>query len=258
MAGRSKENDTNIKNRLKSRLRSRLKFFSTLASALAILSSCGTPYGIYHSVEKGQTLYSIAKAYNVPTQEIVRINRFKENVTIEVGDAVFIPGASREKMIEVTIEYKESLSPSASTVSKPQTASIAPRSKETAKTEKGRFLWPVNGKVISGFGMRNGEKHAGIDIKAEEGKPVKAADSGKVIYSGNGLNGYGNLIIIKHEGTFFTVYAHNKKNLASEGSLVEKGEEIAQVGDSGRATTPHLHFEIRKNKVTMDPILYLP
>ena len=229
-----------------------------IISFCLFLTSCGTPYGIYHSVEKGQTLYGIAKAYNVPTQEIIRINRFKEHVTLKEGDAVFIPGASREKMIDVTIEYKESVSPSASTVSKPQTASIPPRSEETSKTGKGRFLWPVNGKVISGFGMRNGEKHAGIDIKAEEGKPVKAADSGKVIYSGNGLNGYGNLIIIKHEGTFFTVYAHNKKNLASEGSLVEKGEEIAQVGDTGRATTPHLHFEIRKNKVTVDPILYLP
>ena len=229
-----------------------------IISFCLFLTSCGTPYGIYHSVEKGQTLYGIARAYNVPTQEIVRINRFKEHVTLKEGDAVFIPGASREKMIDVTIEYKESVSPSASTVSKPQTASIPPRSEETAKTGKGRFLWPVNGKVISGFGMRNGEKHAGIDIKAEAGKPVMAADSGKVIYSGNGLNGYGNLIIIKHEGTFFTVYAHNKKNLASEGSLVEKGEEIAQVGDTGRATTPHLHFEIRKNKVTVDPTLYLP
>ena len=229
-----------------------------IISFCLFLTSCGTPYGIYHSVEKGQTLYGIAKAYNVPTQEIVRINRFKEHVTLKEGDAVFIPGASREKMIDVTIEYKESVSPSASQVSKPQTASIPPRSEETSKTGKGRFLWPVNGKVISGFGMRNGEKHAGIDIKAEEGNPVKAADSGKVIYSGNGLSGYGNLIIIKHEGTFFTVYAHNKKNLASEGSLVEKGEEIAQVGDTGRATTPHLHFEIRKNKVTVDPILYLP
>lgn len=229
-----------------------------IISFCLFLTSCGTPYGIYHSVEKGQTLYGIARAYNVPTQEIIRINRFKEHVTLKEGDAVFIPGASREKMIDVTIEYKESVSPSPSTVSKPQTASIPPRSEETSKTGKGRFLWPVNGKVISGFGMRNGEKHAGIDIKAEEGNPVKAADSGKVIYSGNGLSGYGNLIIIKHEGTFFTVYAHNKKNLASEGSLVEKGEEIAQVGDTGRATTPHLHFEIRKNKVTVDPILYLP
>ncbi len=263
MAGRSKEKGMNSERSKVKGQRTDFPFLSLAFSLLPFtfclyLFGCGTPYGIYHSVEKGQTLYGIAKAYNVPTQEIVRINRFKEHVTLKEGDAVFIPGASREKMIDVAIEYKESVSPSPSTVSKPQTASIPPRSEETSKAGKGRFFWPVDGKVISGFGMRNGEKHAGIDIKAEEGKPVKAADSGKVIYSGNGLSGYGNLIIIKHEGTFFTVYAHNKKNLASEGSLVEKGEEIAQVGDTGRATTPHLHFEIRKNKVTVDPILYLP
>ena len=254
MAGRSKENNTSI---IRSWVRDRIYILLPITCSL-ILVSCGTPYGIYHSVEKGQTLYGIARAYNVPTNEIVKINRFKEPVTLREGDAVFIPGASREKMIDVTIEYKESVAPTASKVSKPQTASIPPQAEGSSKIGKGRFLWPVNGKVISGFGMRNGEKHAGIDIKAEEGKPVKAAESGKVIYSGNGLNGYGNLIIIKHEGTFFTVYAHNKKNLASEGALVEKGEEIAQVGETGRATTPHLHFEIRKNKVTVDPILYLP
>lgn len=223
-----------------------------------VIFSCGTPYGIYHHVEKGQTLQGLSTAYDVPLKEIIKVNRFKEPVTLKKGDAVFIPGASREKMISVTIEYKENLSPAPPAVDKPRKA-VTPQNKyEKAKTENGRFSWPLNGKVISGFGMRNGEKHAGIDIKAEEGKPVKAADSGKVIYSGNGLNGYGNLIIIKHEGTFFTVYAHNKKNFVAEGSLVEKGEEIAQVGDTGRATTPHLHFEIRKNKVTVDPILYLP
>ena len=254
MVGRQKEKDTSIKVR-----RSR---FGVLACCLFLLS-CGTPFGIYHRVERGQTLQGIAKAYNVQPQEIVKINRFKEPVTLREGDAVFIPGASREKIIDATIEYKTGAAPEEPKAIEPKTvkpkiASIPPHTKEPSTVEKGRFVWPVDGKVISEFGMRNGEKHSGIDIKAEEGKPVKAADSGKVIYSGNGLNGYGNTIIIKHEGTFFTVYAHNKKNLASEGSLVEKGEEIAQVGETGNATTPHLHFEIRKNKVTVDPILYLP
>jgi len=252
MAGRLKKKDMSIK-----KARSTIAYFLISASFL-FLSSCGTPYGIYHRVEKGQTLHAIAKSYNVPPQEIIRVNKFKEPVTLREGDAVFIPGASREKIIDATIEYKTGSFASEPKVSKPKTASLPPRSKETARAETGRFIWPVNGKVISGFGLRNGEKHAGIDIKAGEGTPVKAADSGKVIYSGDGLNGYGNLIIIKHEGTFFTVYAHNKKNLVSEGSLVEKGEEIAQVGETGRATTTHLHFEIRKNKATVDPILYLP
>lgn len=235
-----------------------MPIFCILTFAFCVsLMSCGTTYGIYHRVEKGQTFSSIAKTYKVSPQELLKINRLKEPVNLKEGDAIFIPGVSIEKVVEA---HKDDVyTPPAKTRGK--SAAEPPRrdvSATTSKAGKGRFIWPVDGRLISEFGMRNGERHAGIDIKAEEGAPVKAAESGKVIYSGNGLNGYGNLIIIKHEGVFFTVYAHNKKNLASEGNLVEKGKEIAQVGDTGRATTPHLHFEIRKNKATVDPILYLP
>jgi lipoprotein NlpD len=222
------------------------------------LSSCGTPYGIYHRVEKGQTLYAIAKSYNVSPKEIIRINRLKEPVNLREGDAVFIPGASRGKAIEATIDYKTAV-PSDARITKQQVET--PRrdvSTANTKPEKGRFIWPVEGRLVSEFGIRNGERHAGIDIKADEGTPVKAADSGKVIYSGNGLNGYGNLIIIKHEGTFFTVYAHNKRNLVEEGGMVERGDVIAEVGSTGNASTPHLHFEVRRNKTALDPTLYLP
>lgn len=263
MGGRLRERDTSIKFKVQS---SKFRTVSPLTSHVSrcllpfayclLLFGCGTPYGIYHRVESGQTLNSIAKTYNVSPQEILRINRLREPVNLKEGDAVFIPGASVEKIVEA---HKDDVIPTKPIEPKkrPSVASIPP-SKEAAKPDKGRFIWPLEGKLISEFGIRNGEKHAGIDIKANEGTPIKAADSGKVIYSGNGLNGYGNLIIIKHEGTFFTVYAHNKKNLVNEGSLVEKGEVIAEVGNTGNATTPHLHFEIRKNKVSTDPIFYLP
>lgn len=226
--------------------------------AVIFLSSCGTPYGIYHRVETGQTLPGIAKTYDVSPDEIIKINKFKEPVKLKEGDAVFIPGAGIEKVFDA--HQDDRYSPPPKTRKRPKIASvpISKEAKEASKIEKGRFVWPVNGKLISDFGTRNGERHAGIDIKSDEGTPVKAADSGKVIYSGNGLSGYGNLIIIKHEGPFFTVYAHNRKNLVSEGSLVNQGDVIAHVGSTGRATTPHLHFEIRKNKVSVDPTLYLP
>lgn len=256
-----REKDTSIKGSKIKDQRSKVYPFYLLpfTFCLLLLAGCGTPYGIYHRVEKGQTLSSIAKTYNVPSQEIININRFKEPVTLREGDAVFIPGASIEKVVDAHIDETYT-PPPPKTKGKPQVASIPPvkESKEVSKAEKGRFIWPLNGKLISEFGTRNGERHAGIDIKADEGTPVKAADSGKVIYSGNGLNGYGNLVIIKHEGTFFTVYAHNSKNLTSEGDLVEKGDKIAEVGSTGKATTAHLHFEIRKNKVSVDPTLYLP
>src|SRR3990172_4897113 len=267
MAGRLKEKGTNIKIRTSDfGLRSLIPqsairsphFCCLLAAACCLLLvSCGTPYGIYHRVEKGQTFYSIAKAYNVSPQELMRINRIKEPADLKEGDAVFVPRASIEKVVEA---HKDDVyTPPAKARGKPPIE--APRrdaSATTSKTEKGRVIWPVDGRLISEFGMRNGERHAGIDIKAEEGAQVKAAESGKVIYSGDGLNGYGNLIIIKHEGTYFTVYAHNRKNIATEGDIVEKSDVIAEVGDTGRATTPHLHFEIRKNKTVVDPIFYLP
>ncbi len=259
MAGSLKEKDMNIRFKLQiAKCKIYMPIFCILTFAFcASLMSCGTTYGIYHRVEKGQTFSSIAKAYKVSPQELLRINRLKEPVNLKEGDAIFIPGVSIEKVFEA--HKNDVYTPPAKTRGKPPVeTSRRGISTNTSKTEKGRFVWPVEGKLISGFGIRNGERHAGIDIKAKAGTAVKAADSGKVIYCGDGLNGYGNLIIIKHEGTYFTAYAHNRKNLVSEGSLIEKGDVIAEVGETGKATTPHLHFEIRKNKVSVDPILYLP
>ena len=262
MAGRLKEKDTNTKEtEIKGQGSvaavhhlSRNSYYLLPIACCLLFFSCGTPYGIYHKVEGVQNLASIAKTYDVSIQEIIKVNRLREPVRLKEGDAIFIPGASIEKIVGAHID--DAYTPPKET--KSRTSSVPLPKKGSSKADKGRFIWPLEGKLISGFGIRNGEQHKGIDIKAEEGTPVKAADSGKVIYSGNGLSGYGNLIIIKHEGTFFTVYAHNRKNIAAEGDIVEKGDVISEVGDTGRATTPHLHFEVRKSKVTVDPIFYLP
>ena len=106
--------------------------------------------------------------------------------------------------------------------------------------------------------MRKGRPHDGIDITAPEGAPVRAAASGRVIFSSDEIKSYGNLIIIKHEGRFSTVYAHNQKNLVKEGDFVEKGQTIAKVGRTGRATAPHLHFEVRHGKKPRNPVFFLP
>lgn len=116
----------------------------------------------------------------------------------------------------------------------------------------GRFLWPVPHfyKVSSEFGPRRGKHHDGIDIPAPRGTPIVAVDSGVVIYSDNGIRGYGNMVVLAHSDELFTVYAHNKKNLVIKGDKVKRGEIIAHVGNTGRSSGPHLHFEIRvKNKV---------
>lgn len=123
----------------------------------------------------------------------------------------------------------------------------------------GRFAWPVPHfyRVSSHFGPRGKRHHDGIDIPAPIGTPVIAADTGVVIYSSNGIRGYGNMVVLAHGDDVFTVYAHHKKNLVKKGERVEKGQQIALVGNTGRSTGPHLHFEIRiKNKVR-NPAQYL-
>jgi murein DD-endopeptidase MepM/ murein hydrolase activator NlpD len=123
----------------------------------------------------------------------------------------------------------------------------------------GRFIWPVPDyfKVSSHFGPRNRRHHDGIDIPAPVGSPIVASDDGVVFYSDNGIRGYGNMIVILHGDEIFTVYAHNDKNLVEKGDKVSKGDLIAYVGNTGRSTGPHLHFEIRvKNKVK-NPAKYL-
>lgn len=117
---------------------------------------------------------------------------------------------------------------------------------------KGRFLWPVPHfyRVSSHFGPRGRKHHDGIDIPAPRGTPIIAVDQGVVVYSDNGIRGYGNMILLAHGEDVFTVYAHNRKNLVSKGDKVVKGQVIGHVGNTGRSTGPHLHFEIRvKNKV---------
>ena len=125
------------------------------------------------------------------------------------------------------------------------------------------YIWPiVNGSISSPFGDRQKRRrhhfHEGIDIKANRGEPVMAAKDGVVIYSSKRIKGYGNMVVLKHPDGSATVYAHNKKNLVVLSERVSQGQVIAQVGATGKATGPHLHFEIRKGELPIDPILYLP
>lgn len=120
------------------------------------------------------------------------------------------------------------------------------------------FLWPVKkGKVTSLYGWRTRKRfHDGIDIAAPSGTPILAAKGGKVVYSANKIGGYGNMVVIKHDNKYYTVYAHNRINKVSKGDMVRKGEVIAELGNSGKSRGPHLHFEIRKGKYSVDPMKY--
>lgn len=118
------------------------------------------------------------------------------------------------------------------------------------------FLWPVRQATISsGFGMRRGRVHEGIDLKAPKGSPVRAAASGRVVYA-SWMRGYGRILVLYHGDGISTVYAHNQQHLVSAGDWVQQGQEIAKLGDSGHTTGAHLHFEVRKDGRAVNPLTF--
>jgi murein DD-endopeptidase MepM/ murein hydrolase activator NlpD len=201
------------------------------------------PQGIYHVVRAGENLFRIGKAYDVSHEELARLNGIKDAGQIRVGQRIFIPGATRQLPVEVI------------TPSEPPRE--IPSALQVPEPERGKLLWPVNGVVNSGFGARGSSFHDGIDIGAPEGTPIRAVESGEVIYSDQ-LRGYGNIVIIRHADGLVSVYAHNETNLVHQGQSVARGETIARVGSTGRVSGPHLHFEIRQNNAAQDPLRFLP
>jgi lipoprotein NlpD len=116
-------------------------------------------------------------------------------------------------------------------------------------------LWPTEGVIVAGFEPASGKK--GVDIRGQLGQGVVAAADGNVVYSGSGLIGYGNLLIIKHDDAYLSAYGHNRRLLVKEGAQVKQGEKIAEMGDSGKEGII-LHFEIRRDGKPVNPLTYLP
>jgi len=137
---------------------------------------------------------------------------------------------------------------------KPADAAAKKDEPKPASDDEFEWVWPAAGKVVNGF---NDSSNKGLDIGGQIGDPVVAAAAGKIVYVGAGLRGYGNLVIIKHNATFLSAYAHNQKILVKEGQSVRKGQEIAALGDSD-ADRAKLHFEIRRQGKPVDPLKYLP
>jgi len=218
----------------------------TLAATAAagwLVGAAACSHEVYHQVRSGETLYRISKTYGVPVERLVEVNHLSDASRLEVGERLRIPGAERELPVNIIT---------------PQTVSARPPDRNEVPHDAATFAWPVvGGTVTSAFGERGSSFHDGIDISAPVGTPVHAAQDGEVIYSG-ALNGYGNVIIIRHANGFATVYAHNQSNRVREGQHVRCGEVIASVGDSGRASCANLHFEVRKDNVARNPLYFLP
>ena len=236
-----------------------------LLAALLLLTGCAISHGIYHTVEKGQTLWRIAKAYDVDIQDVAEFNDITDITQIKEGEKLFIPGASRVLKVEpykpdssgeLKSDEKKSVGKKPSSATNHQALSEEPEGKIVV--EKWRFSWPVKGSIISYFGVRNGKKHDGLNIAAPRGTPISAAAEGEVIYNDDSVRGYGNMIILKHKDDFVSIYAHNEENLVKVGETVKKGDIIAKLGDTGNASGPHLHFEVRKDKKPRNPLFFLP
>jgi len=240
---------------------------------MALLSSCRSgrmpegavsrgQQGVYHHVQRGQTLWSIATTYGVDLQTLARANYLSTTDIIYVGRKLFIPGATQERFVvsrcpcsPVASGPSHSSPPPVQSLSPPQESS--PRH-GTVTDEDPRFAWPLQGVVTRNFDQEGQRRHDGIDIAAPQGTPIQAAADGQVIYSDWGPRGYGRLVILRHGIDLVTIYAHNERNLVREGQFIRRGEHIATVGNSGRATTYHLHFEIRRKTVPVSPLVWLP
>lgn len=143
-------------------------------------------------------------------------------------------------------------------VENPFAEANAPTSKP-GKVSKEGFIWPASGKVISGFGPKKGGLYNdGINIAAKSGSDIKAASDGEVVYSGNELRGYGNMLLIKHNNGYLTAYAHASEVLVKKGDVVTSGQTIGRIGRTGHVSSPQLHFSIRQGRKAIDPAKYLP
>lgn len=203
------------------------------------------PRASSHVVRAGDTLYSISRATGASVDQIAQANSLGAPYSLRVGQTLKIPGGAS------VVASAAPLAPEADVGDLARNVSYG-----AASTKPGAlFDWPVQGRVIGSFGLSQaGKRNDGVNIAAPVGTPVRAAADGEVVYRGSELEGYGNLLLIKHEDGFVTAYAHNDAMLVKKGDRVRKGQVIAKVGQTGSAGEPQLHFEIRQNLKAIDPV----
>jgi lipoprotein NlpD len=184
------------------------------------------------------------------TWQLASINGLRSPYTIKPGQTLRLSSAKTYRSPPTTRTTTRATTRTTTTTRKPAATS------SPLDNRKVSWQWPVHGKLITTF-KSNKTGRKGIDIAGTEGKAIKAAAAGKVVYSGNGLISYGNLVIIKHNRNYLSAYAHNRRLLVKEGDTIKAGQKIAELGRTG-TDSPRLHFEIRKNGKPVNPLQYLP
>jgi murein DD-endopeptidase MepM/ murein hydrolase activator NlpD len=162
------------------------------------------------------------------------VNQLADPHRIEVGQALWIPSRTKSGH-----------------------GSVPPLAVPSRLVPNNRLQWPADGVVSSGYGIRGERFHAGIDISGERGRPILAAEAGVVMFSGRGLDGYGKVVMLDHGNGLVTLYAHNERNVVRPGERVRRGQVIALMGDTGRASGVHVHFEVHQQGQLVDPLRWL-
>ncbi len=236
------------------------------------------PRGKQHKIAPGDTLYSIAQSYDVGLYELARLNDIGPPYTARLGATLVIPESNGKKPapaakfeptppppqpapepapVKKAPRPESEVNPSGQIVILPPMKPPVPVPPPPARAGSG-FVWPVKGTVISNFGAKKGGlRNDGINIRANRGAPIYAAENGVVAYAGNEIRGFGNLLLIKHTDGYITAYAHSDRLLVSRGQKVKRGQHIATVGSTGSVGEPQLHFEVRKGRRPQDPKKYL-
>jgi lipoprotein NlpD len=237
-----------------------------------ILSACTSPDIYYnqrfnppvyfgtHKVESGDTLYSIAWRYGRDFKELASANKIKSPYVLKVGQKIHLELTPEAYSKRALSENKSSRSSENVTKRKSESGSVnkSTNNKKFNNSKDINWGWPHVGLILAKYsaGSRGRNVNKGIDIGGNEGDAVKAAAAGEVVYAGNGLLGYGNLIIVNHNKSYLSAYGHNRTILVKEGQQVSKGQKIAEMGRAGSKAM--LHFEIRKDGQPVNPQHYLP
>ncbi|MHA1549163.1 MAG: peptidoglycan DD-metalloendopeptidase family protein, partial [Alphaproteobacteria bacterium] len=260
---------------------------------LVARTGTGAPGGV-HVVQPGDTLFSIARRYGARVDDLSTLNNLQSAAHIRIGQRLRIDGSARPsaansafaaaKPIPATLQPAKlsATTTTQHTAKKPVITAAAPNlpavpavpvvsaaetnskiaaidsAADPASVNGTSFRWPVRGRIISGFGGKvGGTRNDGINLAVPEGTSVKATEAGKVIYAGNELEGYGELVLIRHADGWVSAYAHNKQIKVKKGDTVRRGQTVALAGRSGSVSSPQVHFELRRGAKPVNPLDHL-
>jgi murein DD-endopeptidase MepM/ murein hydrolase activator NlpD len=235
------------------------------------------PAGLYHRVGAGETGIAIAAAYGVDWGEIITVNALSEPYILRVGQRLRLPNDARAlppgpvdvgaRAGAFRLDIDDILTgsqPALAEAARPAAGTAAPRQPVTTAIAEpaafaGRFEWPLNGPILARFGpLSSGRVSDGINIAAAAGTPIRAAAGGVVTYAGDQVGTYGGLILINHGGGWVSAYGHAGRIDVKRGQSVRIGDVIGRAGATGQVQTSQLHFQLRKNRIPVDPMKQLP